>query len=100
MSLRPYFNDWKITAKFKIESDTGLRTLDANYWIGRVVRVEFNSEGWIEGECKKFQVSKNNDNETIINFDLEVLRAEGDFTGRPGYLFRPDDVVKVEPVES
>jgi len=93
-------NDWKITAKFKLHSGYGLKNLDAEYWLGRTVRVEFSSGGWIEGDVQKFSTSLNKDYEPAINFEIRVLRADGDFTGIPNYLFRPDDVVKVEAVET
>ena len=93
-------NDWKVIAKFKLRSDYGLKSLDAGYWLGRTVRVEFSSGGWMEGDVQKFSTSLNKDYEAVISFEIRVLRAEGDFTGIPNYLFRPDDVVKVEPVEN
>ncbi|WP_456437819.1 hypothetical protein [Desulfurobacterium sp.] len=92
-------NDWKITAKIKLCSDYGLKSLDAGYWLGKRVRIEFSSGGWIEGDVQKFSTSLNKDYEPAINFEIRVLRADGDFTGIPNFLFRPDDVVKVEPVE-
>ena len=92
-------NSWKIEASFKLNSDVGLKSLDASYWIGRTVKVEFSQGGWLEGQVKKFSTSLNNDAKLVIEFKLEVLRADGDFTGYPNYLFRPDDVVKVETVE-
>ncbi|SMO83734.1 hypothetical protein SAMN06269117_1424 [Balnearium lithotrophicum] len=95
-----YFNDWSVTAKFKIESYEGLKSLDASYWVGNRVRVEFNSEGTIEGICKKFQVQENTELKKVVRFEIEVEEATGNFTGRPDYLFRPDDVVKIEKVEA
>jgi len=88
-------NDWKLIAKIKLNSDYGLRNLDATYWLGRLVRVEFTSGAWLEGEVVKFNTSLNSERETVINFELKVVRADGDFSGSPNYLFRPDDVVKV-----